>query len=45
MADSEIEYVIADGPSPDSWLELDGMAEGWREFTNSKLRGAECPSF
>jgi ketosteroid isomerase-like protein len=31
-AHPEIEYVIADGPSPGSWRGLAGMAEGWREF-------------
>lgn len=29
-ADSEIEYVIADGPSPGAWVGLAGMAEGAR---------------
>jgi ketosteroid isomerase-like protein len=29
-ADPEIEYVIADGPSPGSWNGLDGMAAGFR---------------
>jgi ketosteroid isomerase-like protein len=29
-ADSEIELVIADGPSPSAWTGLAGMAEGWR---------------
>jgi ketosteroid isomerase-like protein len=28
-ADPEIEYVIADGPSPDRWTGLRGMAEAW----------------
>jgi ketosteroid isomerase-like protein len=28
----EIEFVRADGPSPDSWTGLAGMAEGVREF-------------
>jgi ketosteroid isomerase-like protein len=29
-ADSEIELVIADGPSPSAWTGLAGLAEGWR---------------
>jgi ketosteroid isomerase-like protein len=29
-ADPEIEYVIADGPSPGRWTGLQGMAEAWR---------------
>ena len=28
----DIEYVIADGPTPGSWRGLAGMAEGWRDF-------------
>jgi ketosteroid isomerase-like protein len=31
-ADPEIEYVIADGPSPGRWRGLAEMAEGWRDF-------------
>src|SRR3989475_10809122 len=34
-AHPEIEYVIADGPSPGSWRGLAGMAEGEREFLNA----------
>lgn len=30
-AHAEIEYVIADGPSPGSWTGLAGMAEGVRD--------------
>lgn len=33
-AHPEIEYVIADGPSPGSWRGHAGMAEGSREFLN-----------
>jgi ketosteroid isomerase-like protein len=29
-AHPEIEYVIADGPAPGSWIGLTGMAEAWR---------------
>ena len=31
-AHPEIEFVIADGPSPGRWTGLAGMAEGMREF-------------
>jgi len=31
-AHAEIEFVIADGPSPGHWTGLTGMAEGWRDF-------------
>jgi ketosteroid isomerase-like protein len=31
-ADSEIEYVFADGPSPGTWRGLAGMAEVWRDW-------------
>jgi ketosteroid isomerase-like protein len=31
-AHPEIEFVIADGPSPGDWRGLAGMAEGMREF-------------
>jgi ketosteroid isomerase-like protein len=34
-ADPEIEFVIADGPSPGSWTGLAGMAEGWRDFLSA----------
>ena len=30
-ADPEIEYVVADGPSPASWTGVAGMAEGMRD--------------
>src|SRR6478752_4648229 len=31
-AHPEIEYLIADGPSPGSWTGLAGMAQGQRDF-------------
>jgi ketosteroid isomerase-like protein len=31
-AHPEIEYVIADGPSPGRWTGLAGMAAAWRSF-------------
>jgi hypothetical protein len=31
-AHPEIEFVIADGPSPGKWTGLSGMTEGWRAF-------------
>jgi len=31
-ADSDIEFVIADGPSPGTWVGLAGMADGWRDW-------------
>ena len=34
-AHPEIEFVIADGPSPGSWRGLAGMAEGFRDLLNA----------
>jgi ketosteroid isomerase-like protein len=34
-AHPEIEFVIADGPSPGSWTGLAGMTEGWRDFLSA----------
>jgi SnoaL-like protein len=34
-AHPEIEYVIADGPSPGRWTGLAGLAEGWRDFLSA----------
>jgi hypothetical protein len=34
-AHPQIEYVIADGPTPGSWRGLSSMADGWREFLNA----------
>jgi ketosteroid isomerase-like protein len=31
-ADPEIEFVIADGPSPGSWTGVAAMAQAWRDF-------------
>jgi ketosteroid isomerase-like protein len=31
-AHPEIEWVMADGPSPGQWTGLAGMAEGWSDF-------------
>jgi ketosteroid isomerase-like protein len=39
-AHPEIEYVIADGPSPGHWRRLAGMAEAVREFLSA---WDECP--
>jgi ketosteroid isomerase-like protein len=34
-AHPEIEYVIADGPSPGRWTGFDGLTEGWRNFLSA----------
>ena len=34
-AHSEIEYVVADGPAPGSWIGLTGMAEAWRGIASA----------
>src|SRR5439155_12446648 len=34
-AHPEIEYVIADGPSPGKWIGLTGMAEGFRSIVGA----------
>jgi ketosteroid isomerase-like protein len=34
-ADPEIEFVIADGPSPGAWTGLAGMAEGTRDLVDA----------
>ena len=34
-AHPEIEYVMADGPTPGSWTGLAGLAEGWRGFLSA----------
>ena len=34
-ADSDIEFVIADGPDPGSWRGVSGMTDGWRALLSS----------
>jgi ketosteroid isomerase-like protein len=34
-AHPDIEFVVADGPSPGRWTGLDGMAEGWLDMANA----------
>jgi hypothetical protein len=34
-ADSEIEFVIADGPAPGSWTGVAGLAEGSRDWLDA----------
>ena len=34
-AHPEIEFVVADGPSPGRWIGIAGLAEGWREWLNA----------
>ena len=34
-ASPEIEFVIADGPSPGRWTGLAALREGWRDFLNA----------
>ena len=34
-AHGDIEYVIADGPTPGSWTGLAGLVEGWRNWLNA----------
>lgn len=34
-AHPDIEYVIADGPTPGSWTGLVGMATGWRDMLSA----------
>ena len=34
-ADPEIEFTLADGPDPESWTGIDGMAAGWRAFNHT----------
>jgi len=34
-AHPEIEFVVADGPSPGSWTGLAGMTEGWLDMANA----------
>ena len=41
-AHPEIEYVIADGPSPGTWTGLAGMAQGWRDFLRAWEHEFHC---
>jgi ketosteroid isomerase-like protein len=45
-AHPDIEYVIADGPSPGTWSGLAGMAEAWRDFLSAwdeaRARWEDC---
>ena len=41
-AHREIEYVIADGPSPGTWTGLAGMAQGWRDFLRAWEHEFRC---
>src|SRR5438067_12628563 len=34
-ADPEIEYLIADGPTPGSWKGVAGLWEGWRAWLSA----------
>jgi ketosteroid isomerase-like protein len=34
-AHPEIEFVLADGPAPGSWIGVAGMIEAWREFLSA----------
>jgi ketosteroid isomerase-like protein len=34
-ADPEIEFALADGPDPESWTGVAGMAEGWYAFKST----------
>lgn len=34
-AHAEIEFVVADGPSPGTWTGRAGMVEGWRDFLDA----------
>jgi ketosteroid isomerase-like protein len=34
-AQPDIEFIIADGPTPGSWVGIAGMAEGWSEFLSA----------
>ena len=34
-ADSEIEFAVADGPSPGTWRGVAGMVDGYRQVMNA----------
>jgi hypothetical protein len=41
-AHPEIEFVIADGPSPGAWTGLTGMAQGWGDFLRAWEHEFRC---
>jgi ketosteroid isomerase-like protein len=41
-AHPEIEYLIADGPSPGTWTGLEGMAQGWGDFLRAWEHEFRC---
>ena len=41
-ADPEIEFVIADGPTPGSWTGQAAMATQWRAFLDAWEGGIHC---
>ena len=41
-AHPEIEFVIADGPSPGTWTGLAGMAQGWGDFLRAWEHEFRC---
>jgi hypothetical protein len=39
-AHPEIEFVLVDGPDPDSWIGIAAMAEAWRDRVESDFEDA-----